>query len=220
MTRLLDGPRAGALSGKAKSLVVFLHGYGADGADLFGLRGSLAPVLPDTAFASPHAPFPCETGGPGFQWFGLAGPGGRIHVRVEGADAAAPLLSAYLAAELARYGLGSDRLALIGFSQGTMMALHVGLHLVPAPAAIIGFSGMLVAPERLLGMPHGTPPVLLVHGDADPVVPYRALAEAVAGLKAAGVPAQSLSRPRLGHGIDEVGLTEAARFLVRHLGAN
>jgi phospholipase/carboxylesterase len=215
----LDALRQDPASGAARSLVVLLHGYGANGADLFALAPSLAPLLPDTAFVAPDAPEPCEMGGGGFQWFGLLGSGGRMQVRVEGADAVAPILAAFLEAELARLGLDSSRLGLVGFSQGTMMALHVGLRLHPAPAAIVGFSGMLVAPGRLASEQVSRPPVLLIHGESDPVVPYRALAEAQAELGAAGVPVETVSRPRLGHGIDESGLRAAASFLVRHLGA-
>jgi phospholipase/carboxylesterase len=215
----IDGPRRAAVSGTTRSLVVFLHGYGANGADLFSLSRPLSTLLRDSAFAAPDAPAPCEMGGPGFQWFGLMGPGGRMEIRESGVDEAAPVLAAYLAAELARYRLDSSRLALVGFSQGTMMSLQVGLRTVPAPAAIVGFSGMMLAPDRLLREPHGSPPVLLVHGTADQVVPFAALADAEAALKAAAIPVETLVRPGLGHGIDDEGLRAAAAFLTRHLSA-
>ncbi|HLY56449.1 MAG TPA: dienelactone hydrolase family protein [Stellaceae bacterium] len=217
--RLIDGPRCAAASGKTTSLVVFVHGFGANGPDLFSLAEPLSGVLRESAFAAPNAPEACELGGGGFQWFGLIGPGGGMEVREAGADHAAPALARFLESELARYGLDSSRLALVGFSQGTMMSLHVGLRLSPAPAAIVGFSGMLVAAERLAAEPHGAPPVLLVHGTADPMLPFAAMADAEAGLRAAGIPVETLARPGLGHSIDEAGLTAAARFLVRHLGS-
>jgi len=217
MTQLLDGARRPAISGKTSSLVVLLHGYGADGQDLFGLAEPLSAVLPDSAFAAPNAPEPCEMGGPGFQWFGLMNAQGWMEIREHGADQAAPLLVAYLEAELARYRLDASRLALVGFSQGTMMALHVGLRMAPSPAAIVGFSGTLVAPARLPAEKSGTPPVLLVHGAADPVVPFTQLAISETGLREAEVPVETLVRPGLGHSIDEIGLRTAALFVRRTL---
>jgi phospholipase/carboxylesterase len=213
----LDGPRCGSASGKTTSLVVFLHGFGANGDDLFGLARSLAPILPNTAFASPNAPEPCELGGPGLQWFGLIHPDGPKQAWAAGADLAAPLLSAYLAAELARYGLDRSRLALVGFSQGTMMALHVGLAFGPPVAAIVGFSGRLIAPAQLKPHPDGRPPILLIHGDADTVVPSSNLEAAALSLRAVGLKPETLLRPGLAHGIDEPGLVAAAQFLVQHL---
>jgi phospholipase/carboxylesterase len=217
MTKLLDGVRRPAVSGKTSSLVVLLHGYGADGQDLFGLAEPLSAVLPESAFAAPNAPEPCEMGGPGFQWFGLMNAQGWMEIREQGADQAAPLLAAYLEAELARYQLDPSRLALVGFSQGTMMALHVGLRIAPSPAGIVGFSGTLVAPARLQTETHGAPPVLLVHGAEDPIVPFAQLAISETGLREAGVPVETLVRPGLGHSIDEVGLRTAAFFLRRQL---
>ncbi len=221
MATRIDGPRrAPAAGGAADSLVIFLHGYGADGHDLIDLAEPLATLLPRTAFASPHAPERCEMSPMGYQWFSLRGieAGVESSVRAAAADGAAPILSDFIASELARTGVGRDRLVLIGFSQGAMMALHVGLRLVPPVAGIIGFSGMLVEPGRLLHEAHGTPPVLLVHGMADPVVPFALMDKAVQGLAAAGIAATALARPGLGHGIDQEGLGAAAQFLRRTLG--
>jgi phospholipase/carboxylesterase len=216
MNAILDGPRRHpAAGGPATHLVILLHGLGADGADLIELAGPLGGVLPGAAFAAPNAPQRCELAPWGYQWFGLTqlSPAGLE----TGADRAAPPLMAFIEAELAAHGLGAGRLALIGFSQGTMMALHVGLRMAPAPAAIIGFSGLLVAPGRLPAERRGVPPVLLVHGDADPVVPYPMLDAAADGLARAGISAELVRRPGLGHGIDEPGLRAAAGFLRRHL---
>jgi phospholipase/carboxylesterase len=219
MTKPLDGPRYGPASGgKPRHLVVFLHGWGSDGNDLISLAPPLAGALPHAAFVSPHAPEPCDMAPTGRQWFSLREVMERGEgVRAERIDAARPALTAFLETELASLGLGWGDLALVGFSQGTMMALHVGPRLATAPAAIVGFSGLLVAPERLPAECKSKPPILLVHGEADPMVAYSQLGLAVEGLRAAGIEPETLSRPGLGHGIDEDGFRAAAFFLRRHL---
>ena len=218
MSLPLTGPsRAPASGGKATSLVVLLHGLGADGQDLIDLAQHLGPVLPDAAFVAPNAPEPCDMGPYGYQWFSLQER--TPSVMAAGADRAAPVLAQFIEAELAARGLDASRLALVGFSQGTMMSLHVGPRLSPGPACIVGFSGALVAPERLAAEHRSTPSVLLIHGDADGVVPFQALAAAAGGLATAGIGAETIRRPGLGHGIDGRGLGAAAQFLVRHLAA-
>jgi len=210
---LLDGPRREPTSGGAPtSLVVFLHGLGADGADLIALAEPLSQVLPDTAFVSPDAPFPCDLAPMGRQWFSLQQRGPES--LLAGARQAAPYVDAFLDAELARSGLGADRLALVGFSQGTMMSLFCALRRPQAVAGVVGFSGLLIAPETLPGEIVSRPPVLLVHGTTDPVVPFAAMAAAEAGLRAAGVAVSSHARPGLPHGIDPGGLQLAANALV------
>ena len=196
---------------------MFLHGYGADAFDLFSLANPLSRALPNAAFAAPNAPDHCELGGPGFQWFGLREPDGTMRPRIEGARRVAPALAEYLAAELARYALDSSRLALVGFSQGTMMALFVGLVLEPPPTAIVGFSGLLLSDGPLPYREHGKPAVLLIHGSADPIVPSASLGQAASELREAGLSPQTLLRPGLDHSIDEAGLGTAARFLAAHL---
>src|SRR5690242_698260 len=162
----LDGPRLAPRSGKAKSLVVFLHGYGADGNDLIETGRAWQPLLPDTAFVSPHAPRPCGQAPTGREWFPLTMR--EPTERWTGVNAAAPLLNAFLDAELARHSLPGSALAVVGFSQGTMMALHVGLRRATAPAAIVGYSGMLVLPDaadldKFASEIRSQPPVLLIH---------------------------------------------------------
>ena len=201
----LSGPRRPAASGKADALVVFLHGYGADGNDLMGLAEPLAELLPDAAFAAPNAPHACP--GARFQWFAIA----ELNPEVmhKGVVAAAPDLAAYLEAELQRLALPASRLALVGFSQGTMLALHLGLGPLK-PAAIVGFSGVLT------GEPPPSadfPPVFLSHGGADPLIPPEALFLTAGALGAAGVRVQWHLSPGIGHGIDETGLSGAANFL-------
>lgn len=201
----LSGPRRPANSGKADSLVVFVHGYGADGKDLIGLAAPLAELLPNTAFASPDGPQPCP--GASRQWFPIAELDPKaMH---KGVVAAAPVLREYVESELERLALAPSRLALVGFSQGTMIALHLGLGALK-PAAIVGFSGVLTgAVER----GPGHPPVFLSHGTDDPLIPPEALFATAAMLGAAGVRVQWHLAPGVGHGIDETGLARAADFL-------
>lgn len=213
----LDGPRGGRAPGEANALVILLHGLGADGNDLIALAPHFAQGAPDAAFVSPHAPFPCDMAPFGRQWFSLQSR--APETVLGGIRAAVPHLDAFIDAELERHGLGDDRLALVGFSQGTMMALHTGLRRPRACAAILGYSGALVGPETLAAEIASRPPVLLVHGDADEVVPFQALATAEAGLKAQGVPVRGVRRPGLGHGIDEVGIGLGVALLREHLGA-
>ncbi|GBD44494.1 Carboxylesterase 2 [bacterium HR40] len=212
----LSGPSWLPRNGRSpQRLVVLLHGLGADGNDLIGLAPALARFLPDAAFHAPDAPFPCDFAPFGRQWFSLRAidPAELAVAAWQGVERAAPFLHEYLDHLLARYRLPASCLGLVGFSQGTMMALHVAPRRDPGPAAVVGFSGALVAPERLAGELRSRPPVLLVHGDADEVVPLDYLFAAVHGLAAAGIPVQWLVRPGLGHAIDAVGLEAAGRFL-------
>ncbi|MBN8997529.1 MAG: dienelactone hydrolase family protein [Rhizobiales bacterium] len=210
---MLDGPRLSPASGRpAASLVVFLHGYGADGNDLIDIGRAWSNYLPDTAFASPHAPSPCDQAPMGRQWFPLAM--GDPHRIWQGVQSAAPALDAFLDAELKRLGLGDAHLALVGFSQGTMMALHVGLRRRARIAGIVGYSGYLAGAEDL-GETVNRPPILLVHGDADQVVPVIALHGAAEALGRAGFPVEWHVSPGLAHGIDEQGLRLGADFLRR-----
>lgn len=213
---MIDGPRIPpAYGGPAKSLVVFLHGYGADGNDLIDLGRHFAPILPETAFVSPHAPEDCAEAPNGRQWFPLAhGDPQRLYNGVSGA---APRLDDFLDAELDRHQLSGAELALVGFSQGTMMALHVGPRRGNRIAGIVGYSGLLAGPEHLASEMKGAPPVLLVHGDADPLIPAMALNAAAKNLGEAGFSVEWHLRPGLQHGIDVEGLKFGADFLKRAL---
>jgi phospholipase/carboxylesterase len=214
----LDGPSEPPLSGgKPKQLVVMLHGYGTDGNDLISLAPRWAGLLPDAEFLSPHAPFPCEIGGFGRQWFGFEN---RTPEAVRaGAKAAGAILDGFLDEALAERKLEARDLALVGFSQGAMMALFVALRRTSAPAAVVGYSGGLVGEEELAGEIRSRPPVLLVHGDADTVVPFAKLGRAEWFLKAAGVPITIERRPGLAHGIDERGLMLGGEFMQRAFAA-
>lgn len=215
---ILDGPRVAAKSGTAKSLVILLHGYGADGNDLIGLAGPMSGALADTEFVSPHAPEPCRLSPMGRQWFPISYIDGSSEEEMRaGAARAVVALDAFIDAEIERSGLPADKVALMGFSQGTMMSLHVGLRRAEALAGIVGFSGRLIEPEKLETEIRSKPPVLLIHGTADEVVTFDSLAHAEEGMSAAGVPVETLARPGLGHGIDERGIVSAAQFLIQRL---
>jgi phospholipase/carboxylesterase len=209
----LDGPRLAPASGGApKQLVIFLHGYGADGNDLIGLGREWARLLPDAAFVSPHAPESLPGGYfGGRQWFGLETR--SEHEWEEGVRRAQPGLEAFISAEAARAKLPIRAIALVGFSQGTMMALQTGLRLTEPLAAIVGFSGHLAGASRLAAEIKNKPPVLLIHGSEDEVIPVQAIELARIALAAAGVPVQWQIRPGLGHGIDPEGLKAAGLFL-------
>jgi phospholipase/carboxylesterase len=213
---MLDGPRIHPAAGAAKSLVVFLHGYGADGNDLIEIGRIWAAMMPDTAFVSPHAPEACAEAPTGRQWFPLA----RIDPAKlrDGVLHSAPQLDAFLDDELARHRLGDDKLALVGFSQGTMMALQVGPRRGSAIAGIVGFSGLLPGPEYLAAETRHKPPVLLIHGEQDPLIPPMATMAAQRLLGDAGFPVEWHIRPGLQHGIDQKGLDLGADFLRRVLG--
>lgn len=208
----LDGPRrAPASGGPPRHLVILLHGLGSDGNDLISLAPSFARAVPDAAFVSPHGPFPYDMAPMGRQWFSLQAQAPTAILT--GLRRAAPILDAFIARELERHGLSDEQLALLGFSQGGMVALHCGLRRAKPCAALLCYSSALVAPEILDAEITSRPPVLLVHGAADPVVPFGAMAAAESTLKANGVQVRSEARPGLGHGIDETGLRLGAAIL-------
>jgi phospholipase/carboxylesterase len=214
MPQHLDGPRVEP-RGTASALVVLLHGYGANGEDLIALADGWQHWLPQAVFVAPNAPESIP-GMPGaLQWFPLTfrDPGERWR----GVVAVRPLLDRFLDGELARYRLGPERLVLAGFSQGTMLALHAGPRRTVGPAAIVGYSGLLAGPEHL-GDITVRPPVILIHGEADDLIPVDALHTAREQLAAAGVKVEWHVRPRLGHGIDPEGQRLAGHFMARALG--
>jgi phospholipase/carboxylesterase len=194
-------------------VVILLHGLGADGDDLIGLAPYFAEVLPEAEFLSPHAPYPCDMAPFGRQWFSLQDR--RPETMLAGLEAVRPVVESYLDAVLDSRGLTAADLALVGFSQGTMLALHTALRR-PAPiAALVGFSGLLPGPDRLLREISARPPVLLVHGEEDPVVDFGFMDLAARALAALEVPVETLARPGLGHSIDDEGLARGIDFVAR-----
>jgi len=212
----LSGPsRAPAAGGPPRQLVIFLHGYGADGADLIGLAPFFAQALPHAEFVSPNAPERCDMGF-GYQWFSRDNFSPDLLPKA--VSRAAPILDAFIDESLKARNLSYDQLVLIGFSQGTMMALDRTMRRGDA-AAVVGFSGMVADPAAALPKAARHPPILLVHGTADPVLPFASLGAAEHALTTAGFSVETLERPGLGHGIDQEGATRAARFLIEHVTA-
>jgi phospholipase/carboxylesterase len=210
--RPLRGPAVEpAAGGAATSLVIFLHGVGADGHDLIGLAPMLQRYLPDTAFLSPDAPEPCDMAPMGRQWFSLMDR--RHEALLAGVQRAAPDVVGLIDAERERRGIGADRVALFGFSQGGMTALHVAPRYEPALAGVVGCSGALIGAELLASELRTKPPLLLMHGDMDEVVPVQALPAAREAFEGLSFSVQWEIRRGLGHGIDPEGIDRAGRFL-------
>ncbi len=212
----LEGPRLAPLSGaRPNALVILLHGYGSNGEDLIELARMIQPALPNAAFVAPNAPSRMPSLAAAYQWWPIET--FSMTERTAGATAAAPGLDAFVAEEAVKVGLPFHRVLLAGFSQGAMMALHVGLRRPEALAGIIGISGMLVAPERLQAEIMSRPPVLLIHGSQDDVVPFRSMDLAVTVLAEAGVAAETHESRGVAHSVGQDGLAAAAAFAVRCL---
>ncbi|WP_322099064.1 alpha/beta hydrolase [Novosphingobium terrae] len=159
MSKIVNGSSKQPLSGKApQQIVLLLHGYGSNGADMISFVPEWQKLLPDALFLAPNAPQPCVMG-PGYQWWALNA--FNPAALAAGAASAAAPIDAFIDRKLAQYGLGEDKLAIVGFSQGTMMALHVGLRRQRAVAGIVGYSGMLTGAAELSREPFSKPPVLL-----------------------------------------------------------
>jgi len=212
MLMALSGPSRPPLAGGTpKQLVILLHGLGADGDDLIGLQQYWGRILPEAEFVSPNAPFPCDMAPYGYQWFSVQD---RTPATVlAGVRAAAPSLDGFIDEQLQQRGLTEAEAALVGFSQGTMMSLFVGLRRERPLAGILGYSGRMIAPELLASEMRSKPPVLLVHGTDDPMVPFESMTQAETALKTAGVPVETLACPGVQHAIDPEGLQRGAQFL-------
>jgi len=207
----LSGPSLPPASGSIKKIIVFLHGVGANGDDLIGLGRVFAPVFPDTLFVSPNAPHPYDMAPMGYQWFSLMER--SPEAMLNGVKDAAKYVNAYLDSLLKQHHLKDKDMALIGFSQGTMVALYTALRRPNACAGVVGYSGALLGADVPTDPFASKPPVCLVHGEEDMVVPFTAMEHAVRILKRAEIEYEAHPRPHLGHGIDEEGLEIAAHFL-------
>lgn len=210
----LDFERRGSTSGADSSIVLFLHGYGADGKDLLGLSEPLAPHLPDTVFVACNAPERSMANPQGFQWFPIPWIDGSTDAAAaEGMLRAAKELDAFIDKVLADEGLSPDRLVLFGFSQGTMMSLHVAPRRTDQVAGVVGFSGRLMMPEKLQSEMVSSPPILLVHGNQDDVVPFEEMQTAGEALQAADFQVFAHVMEGTAHGIAPDGLSVALAFI-------
>ena len=198
-----------------KQIVLLLHGFGSSGADMIALAPHWQDALPDALFLAPHAPQRCGMMAAGYQWWGLSG--FAPSALAAGASSAAPAINAFIDRKLKQYELTNSNLALVGFSQGTMMALNLGLRRSPSVAAVVGYSGMLTSTADLASTDFAKPPVLLVHGTADPVVPIAALYRAQSDLKQLGVPVTTHVSQGVAHSVDPVGLNLGRDFVARAL---
>ncbi|NRA98749.1 MAG: dienelactone hydrolase family protein [Rhodobacteraceae bacterium] len=214
MSTSLESNHVEAASGTATSLVVFLHGYGADGADLLGLADVLGPHLPNTEFHAPNAPERCVGNPFGFQWFPIPWlDGSSEEAAAASLSASAKTLNSYLDDLISTRGIPAEKICLVGFSQGTMMSLHVAPRRPDQIAGIVGFSGRLLAPEKLDIEAVSKPPILLVHGDQDDVVPFASMAQAASVLDDAGFDVHTHVMPGTAHGISPDGLSVCLAFL-------
>ena len=214
MSKIVNGSSLQPLSGsKPKQIVLLLHGYGSSGADLIALAPHWRQALPDTLFLAPNAPQ--RSHGAGYQWWPLAA--FTPQALAAGAASAAPAIDAFLDRKLKQYDLTESDLAIVGFSQGTMMALHVGLRRKQAVAGIVGYSGMLTGAPELAHAKITKPPVLLIHGAADPIVPVAALHAAKAELQKLGIAVSDHVSPAVGHSVDPEGLRRGGAFVVEAL---
>ena len=214
----LNFKRRASASGEDTSVVLFLHGYGADGADLLGLAEPLAQHLPDTVFIAVDAPTRSMANPAGFQWFPIPWIDGSSEaVAAEGLRQSAKVLDDFIDKVLADEGLAPDRLVLFGFSQGSMMSMHVAPRRHDPVAGIVAFSGRLMFPEALSLEVVTKPPILLVHGDADDVVPFEEMQNAASALQGAGFEVYGHVMEGTAHGIAPDGLSVALSFIHQQL---
>lgn len=214
---MISGPEILPKTSKPASIVILLHGYGADGQGFISLAQALSQFMPNTYFIAPNAIFPFENASTGYQWFGL-----RDYSEASmfaGLNAATPHLNQFVDHQLQRFDLPASKLALVGFSQGAMLALHIALRRPAKIAGVVGISGMLVSPQSLIGELKSKPPISLIHGTEDDVIPIAALDGATIALKSTGLEVESLIEPGVGHFVGEKGFAFATKALKRYLDA-
>ena len=218
MSKIVNGTSLQPLSGGSpKQIVLLLHGYGSNGADLITLATHWQRHLPDALFLAPDAPQRLGNLSSGYQWWPLSA--FTPQALAQGAATAAPAIDAFIERKLQQYSLIEAKLAIVGFSQGTMMALHVGLRRPHQIAAIVGYSGMLTGGDELSHLRITKPPVLLVHGSADTVVPVGALSAAKAQLENLGIEVTTHIVLGIGHSLDLEGVRIGGEFVVAALTA-
>ena len=216
MSKIVNGSSLQPLSGgPPKQIVLLLHGYGSNGADLISLAPHWQQAVPDALFLAPNAPQSAGGMGFGHQWWPLLA--FTTQALASGAATAAPAVNAFIDRKLTQYGLGDADLAIVGFSQGTMMALHVGLRRETQVAGVLGYSGMLTGAAELTHQTITKPPVLLIHGSADSIVPVSALHATEHALRRLGVDVATHVSAGLGHSVDPFGLRLGAEFIERVL---
>ena len=209
----LDGSHIAPRSGKAKQMVIFLHGYGANGDDLLSIGEEWARELPDAVFIAPNAPDVCEASPMGYQWFSIREIDGKAFERDKLVEKVAPVLNAYIDEQLQKWGVPESQLAVVGFSQGAMMAMYTMPRRKTACAGVIGYSGILLDGAGLKASGIVKMPVLAIHGDVDTIVPPKYLAIVQNDFSAAGFDVETIMRPGLGHGIDQFGLIRGVEFI-------
>ncbi|MDP3372155.1 MAG: dienelactone hydrolase family protein [Candidatus Paracaedibacteraceae bacterium] len=210
---MLTGPIFAPLSGAIRKIVVFLHGYGSNGANLIDIAEIWSKQLPDTLFIAPNAPYPCDISALGYQWFGLPDLN-PFNVR-QGLDSIAPTIRSYITKLATDHKLTPKDIALVGFSQGAILSFEM-LFQIPGLGGIIDYSGAFYAPTST-EPPKDAPPVLLVHGTADTVVPYAAMLHAQAQLSLYDVTVETHTCAGMGHSIDDAGLRVGINYLKKVL---
>jgi phospholipase/carboxylesterase len=209
----LDGKFLPPRSGKAQQMVMFLHGYGANGDDLLNIGEDWADALPDAVFLSPNAPDACEAYAGGYQWFSIRAIDEKAFEREKLVETVTPILNAYIDEQLQKWGVPESKLAVAGFSQGAMMAMYTMPRRKTPCAAVIGYSGLLIDAGGLNAPGIVKMPVLAIHGDVDEIVPPKCLAGVQSGFAEAGFNVETIMRPGLGHGIDQFGLIRGVEFI-------